>query len=249
MGVEPPAKVSATGFRGGAGASPQTAPLVTLEVVAAVIVGLGAIVYPIGFIQLVARVGFGSTNDFSTAWLVASLIPPVQVAGQGVKALVGGWPGLVIVPLAWIMTSRQRQAQSFKQAVLTEIGPWILIIGGVFGAAGVIGLALIEHSWRHASDVAVGGVEIFLLFFLFLSRQSRGAFAQWTIVLAIGYVSLVLISIIVAYYEHDPLLPHVAVGPYSGTLVAHSDRYWYVLTASGQLVAIPDSADTVVVGP
>jgi hypothetical protein len=228
---------------------PQTVSLASLEVVAALVVGLGAIVYPIGFIQLVARVGFGTTNDFSTAWLVASLIPPVQVAGQGVKALAELWVGLFIVPVAWLMSSRLRQAQSFKQAVLTEEAPWMLISIGVFLAAGVIGLVLIGHSWRHASDVAVGVVELVLLFLLFRTRQSRGAFAHWTIVLAIVYVGIVLISIIVAFYEHDPSLPHVDVGTTSGRLVAHSDRYWYVLTDSGQLVAIPDSADTVVVGP
>src|SRR5205809_651746 len=94
-----------------------TSRFASLEGVLAVIIGIGAVIYPIGFIQVVARVGLGATNDYSTAWLVASLMPPVQVVGQGVRALAGMWWFVIFLAVFLIYLNRRplKETRSFRQ--------------------------------------------------------------------------------------------------------------------------------------
>src|SRR5438046_2829957 len=119
-----------------AAARSYIARFASLEGVLAVIVGVGAIVYPIGFVQLVGRVGFGATNDFSTAWLVAGLMPPVQVAGEGIGALAGMWFFFLILPIYLLLEHippvETRSLRQYWAAVFSRwrvIGPGVVVLG------------------------------------------------------------------------------------------------------------------------
>jgi hypothetical protein len=107
-------------------ASSPTARFVNLDAVLALIVGIGAVLYPIGFIQAVARVGLGATNDFSTAWFVASLMSPGQVAAQGVQALAEMWTFLIFVPVFLVLMTRWRLNEdwTFRHYVSSYASGW-----------------------------------------------------------------------------------------------------------------------------
>jgi hypothetical protein len=224
-----------------------TARFSVLETVVTVIVAAGAVVYPIGFGQLVARVDLGSTNDFSTAWLVASLMPPVQVAGQGVLALAQSWPLLFFMVLAGLLASRGGGSETRSLLEFIRSKPWtfyVLILG--LYAIGAAAVGLLTHDWEDAAVVGLGSIAVGLVWILIETRRARRALVQWILVIAVGYVGIAALSVIDVTQSHDPGLPHVDAGGYDGALVAHSDGYWYVLTTSGKLVAVPDTQATVV---
>jgi hypothetical protein len=234
-------------------ASSPTARFASLDAVLALIVGVGAVLYPIGFIQLVARVCFGATNDFSTAWLVASLMPPVQVAGQGVRALAGMWWFLIFLSVLLLYLYRWPldETRSLREYLSAALSTWPVVIIVVVGtAASVITSVVSERSWQAVVGSVIRMVMGLLIAALIVTHRARRAFIQLALVTAVVYIGTSASLVLDASQHHDPGLPHVEVGSYKGWLVAHSDGYWYVLTTSGGLDAIPDQqASSVVITP
>jgi hypothetical protein len=214
-----------------------------LDGVLALIVGVGAVLYPIGFIQVVARVGLGATNDFSTAWLVASLMPPVQVAGQGVRALAGMWWFVVFVSVFLLVLYRwpldeTRTLREYVSSALSSRRVVIIVV--VSTAVGAASSALFQHNWQAVAGSIISIVMGLTMATLTVTHRARRALIQLGLVTAVFYVGTSASVVLDASRHHDPGLPHVEVGSYKGALVTHADGYWYVLTTSGQLVAVPD---------
>jgi hypothetical protein len=224
-----------------------TGRFASLDAVLALIVGVGAVLYPIGFIQVVARVGLGATNDFSTAWLVASLMPPVQVAGQGVEALAGMWTFLIFLPVFLVLLRRWplNETWSFHHYASAYMAGWRLPILVALTAVLAIVTGLARHSWQVGADTVITMAMAQLVLALVLTHRAS-VFINLALFTTVIYVGASASVVLDASQHHNPGLPDVAVGSYQGRLVTHSDGYWYVLTTSGGLVAVPDDHATVV---
>jgi hypothetical protein len=223
-----------------------------LDAVLALIVGVGAVLYPIGFIQLVARVDLGATNDFSTAWLVASLMSPVQVAGQGVRALAGMWWFVILIAVFMLYLYRWplKETKSFREYWDTYLfAGWRLPIVAAITLVPAAAIGLVQHSWQSVVSNLILAIMAQLIGALTVTHRARSALMEVALLTAIVYVATSASVILDASQHHDPGLPHVQVGSYNGRLVAHSDGYWYVLTSTGQLVAVPNDPTTVVIQP
>src|SRR6266550_3314423 len=224
----------------------------SLEGVLAVIVGVGAIVYPIGFVQLVARVGFGSTNDFTTAWHVASLVPAVEVAGYGLQGLASMWLFFLFAPAFLILAKARpldetRSLGEYLAAMFSSRSLILLYVAAVVGAAG---LGYSEHrTWQgtlRTSSLVAMGTFVGMISAVYRSRRALlGVVLMTAIVYLAGSVSAVL----TASELHNPRLPHIEVGAQKGWLVSHSEGYWYVLMNTGRLVAVRDDNTTVIITP
>ena len=225
----------------------------SLEGVLAVVVGVGAIIYPIGFIQLVARIGFGATNVFSSAWLAASLMPAVRVAGEGVHALAGLWGMFIIFAASLVIYRRWQISEHTSLSDYLKVftaRKWVLALVLVILAAGVIVGLVSEHgTWQTAVEGVITFVVAQIYSVLLLTHRARRVVAQFALVTGLFYLSTSINVVLEASAHHDAGLPHVQIGSDDGRLISHSDGYWYILTSSGEIRAVPDSQATAVIKP
>ncbi len=200
----------------------------------ALVAALVAVVYPVGYSLLVARLTFSYTHSLAASWYAASLVPPANVLGQ-----VFGIPfvltiGVVVAFLIAEQLPQQKQRIQIRRryglialavslavlavylAVTRDIS---LVVGIIFGFGAGAAAGLLEGLRR---------------------RHRIGALTRWAALATMLYVVLTGISLLPS---SDPLLPAVELsGPpvTSGRLLAHSDGYWYVFAPDGNLDAVPD---------
>jgi hypothetical protein len=223
---------------------------------AALIAGAGVAIYVLGLIGLAIPIRRMYTNDLSTAWYAASLVPRTVVAGQGVRIWLQR-PTLSTLGVLLVLIA--------VQATLSQI-PKLL---------GTVVLALlagfISHGWyatpestttrREFLDGVLVGAFVWLMLLLVFGQLSSaiqpGSGIPPDLENVAALVRAIVFSFVASFVAQlrpattaAPPLPTVRITRQDtepeeetiieGALVAHSDGFWHLFNEHSELLSIPD---------
>jgi len=198
---------------------------------------LVAVLYPIGYTLLVARLAITYTHSLPAAWYAASLVPVANVVGQ-----VFGLPFLLTVASTAIVLIIEQLPKPRRKIQVSRRGTWIAVAVYVLALGAMLAVSRDVALIAGVVTGTVTGVGFGLLEDLG-KRRRIPTLTRWGALVGLLYIVLTSISLLP---PTDPsnVLPQVRIGAVStaGTrLLAHVDGYWYVFTPDGVLHAVPDS--------
>lgn len=242
--------------------------------VAGLVAAVAALMYGLGLLALWISIYRTNTHDFGTAWYAASLVPNTVVAGLGVGQVLAP-PTLAIVGTIGIYVLLVGAAVAFTRTGqhgialirLVRLVPWIsplfifllvyvathrLLVSLLLSLGSLLCYSVVWHYAMRAMEE-----------FLVSTGDSRetdttngreiGSYfwrpEYWFVVFFITNIALILGAAILATLFVEPPLPTVeitATGETRGTLLAHTDGFWYVFDQDGELISIPDAQVEVV---
>jgi len=203
---------------------------------------LVAVLYPIGYTLLVARLAISYTHSLTAAWYAASLVPAPNVLGQvfGLPLLlsIGSATAVLIVEQLprppWHGRSLPAWATGTRGLILSVIVVLVAIVVGI-----------IAREFALLVGIVAGGATGFVSGWLQELKKARriSALTRWG---ALGSFLYVLLTVMSLLPPPDPasVLPQVdlaGVHIAGARLLAHTDGYWYVFGRDGVLHAVPDS--------
>jgi hypothetical protein len=232
---------------------------------AALLTGLGAMTYFVGLVAVYAPIYREYAHDVSVALYAASLVPRQVVIGLGVRYVFS--PPIVLILLVAVVSvltialfqlaSRVigNLENSIAKWLFSTLGVvlWLAVMGGSFYllARRFVMAAGLTPSSRQASNLgelgqmalnSIAGILICTLIWLRVSVRFELTRQQVWRTLSIAYVLMTLGSLADAYTNPSALDPVKVSGTEEtrGTLVGHSDGYWYLFNSNDVLVAIAD---------
>ena len=236
---------------------------------AGLVAGVGALTYVLGLLALWIPINRTYTNDLDTAWYATSLIPNTMVAGIGagkLLAMASVRPILFLTAFVGLLAaiSYAYRHWGFRGMVITfnalvVLGILIVMVPTFLSRRAFTPDYLVPLA---ATIISAGMVNFFMFFgkghgqvekFLLNILQSKFIWALTCFYGLLFYVSSVMIVM-----SQPPPLPPVSItgaSDTSGTLLTHTDGFWYVFHREENeerwhLVAIPDDeVDIVRVSP
>jgi hypothetical protein len=212
----------------------------------ALVAALVAVLYPIGYTLLVARLGIAYTHSLTTAWYAASLVPVPNVLGQ-----VFGLPFLLAVgTTAVVLVVEQLPRPPWRGRLSRRVK---LIVSGI-ALLVIVVASVVTHDFAFIVGIGTGmatATGSLLLNDLWKGRRIS-ALTRLGALASLLYIALTAISLLPPT-DQASVLPQIELSGVrlGGTrLLAHTDGYWYVFTSDGALHAIPDSqAGPATIGP
>jgi hypothetical protein len=222
----------------------------------------------LGLLALYAPIARTYNHDFVTAWYEVALVPKPVVAGHGVKELLG-LPSLgvlsafvVLLGVGFLTGYAHRR---FGERIGRIVARLVILLST---CAFLVYVYLILK--RHDFDVAdtflpnklslllfVPTIIIYLLVAFVSLRLLQGGMdfprgaalprvtnlKYLVVAVLLLFADLFFLGVVTAAYK-DPPLPSVEIHgskKVEGALLAHTDRFWYVIDEDGQLVGTPDT--------
>jgi hypothetical protein len=236
---------------------------------AGLVASVGALAYVLGLLALWIPINRTYTNDLDTAWYVTSLIPNTMVAGIGagkLLAMASVHPILFLTAFVGLLAavSYAYRHWGFRGMVITLnalviLGMLIVMVPTFLSRRAVTPDYLVPLA---ATSICLGMLNVLMFVgkghgriekFLSNLLQSK---IIWAFTCFYGLLFYV-ISVMTVMSQPPPLPPVSITGASdaSGTLLTHTDGFWYVFHREGNeerwhLVAIPDDeVDIVRVSP
>lgn len=236
------------------------------------VAGLAGIFYAVGLVVFILQLLVTFELDFATALHAASLVSQIVILGQGLRVLV--IPTFlftaVLLPAFLFYASPKRVRKMFEEAeqkdgtnkkvpksrFFTFATKILFPISFIVFVLFPIGIALFQGNWRQLISLIIYlivGVVIGLVL-LFTAEQGhslrRRSFVSFSILLVGSFIAA-----FVSGQLAQPPLPPVQIQSQGqqiqGTLLVHTDGYWYVFTnPSKALQVIPDGiAENIILSP
>jgi hypothetical protein len=214
--------------------------LSTAGQLSAVLAGLAALTYVLGLLVLWVPIARTYTGDLTTAWHAVSLVPRPVVAGLGVGQLLPvptltlvGYAAVVLMfaSVGWYAVDRWGE-----RAVWWIVGIFAVVVVAVAG----VFTELVGSRGAYPFLGAVAASIAFSFIRRFIPGLSHERY-QWVVLVVFITVLYVGSAVNVAFSA--PPLPPVEISATTktkGTLLTHTDGFWYVFNREGDLIAVPD---------
>lgn len=220
-------------------------------------------VYIVGLFALLFPISRTFTGDFTTAWYAVSLVPRTIVAGQGVRQVLA-YPAISVLVLTafFLLVAFLRVRLRRSATGVTFVLALIVLVAVTAYLAWIVFTAEPSESVYSRSNLVEAGISTFGLLVVIVGGfwggllLSRGIeFVEGHYLphipnpkylvrgLAVLMVAVLIMASLSAAIK-DPPLPEVSLtgaSITSGTLVTHSEDFWFVFDQDGTLQAIPDS--------